>query len=204
LENHRIVLVFLLQLCSTAAAALTSHVRHLRRLRAVLRQATCRPSTCPAAPRPRGGFSSPHHATCCLSELLLAAARRRCKTISTTSCFPMIPRVTPLPCRRPPDLVLSCTRVPHIALLLPELRRAATRTAGVPAPVSERPHLLRDPEHILELLAHLPLRLHTRISLNFSCSDHLPSPDLRRHPWPSSTTAHTTPEPRSSATRAPP
>jgi hypothetical protein len=41
-------------------------------------------------------------------------------------------------------------------------------------------------------------------STQFLCSDHLPPPDLRRRPWPSSTAAHITPEPRSSAARAPP
>jgi hypothetical protein len=125
-----------LLLCSTAATALPTMCRAPPRSRAALRQATCCPSTCPAAPRPRTGFSSPRHAACCLPELLLAVARRRCKTISTTSCFLAIPRVTPLPCRRPPDLVLSHTRIPHVALLLPELRCAATCAAGVTAPVS--------------------------------------------------------------------
>jgi hypothetical protein len=104
----------------------------------------------------------------------------------------------------PPDLVLSRPRIPHVALPPSEPRRAATRAADAPAPASARSHLLLDPEHILESLAPSLLRCTHTFPLNFLCSDHLPSPGLRRRLWPSSTAAHITPKPRSSAARAPP
>jgi hypothetical protein len=80
----------------------------------------------------------------------------------------------------------------------------ATRTAGAPAPASARSRLLLDPEHVLESLAPSFLRCTHTFPLNFLCSDHLPLPGLHRRPWPSSTAARITPEPRSSAARAPP
>jgi hypothetical protein len=148
-----------------AAAALASHVRHPRRLSAVLNRATCPSLNCCRLPRPRAGFFPPCHAACRLPEPPCTAAPRRCDPISTTSCSLQIPRAALRPAAAVvfPQLPSSACATPTPPL--PELRRAATRTASVPAPALAQTHLLLDSERILELLTHLLLRSHTPISL---------------------------------------
>jgi hypothetical protein len=75
-------------------------------------------------------------------------------------------------------------------------RRDSTCFRATTFPLRPRTH--PDAPHALVLAF-----AHTH-STQFLCSDHLPPPDLRRRPWPSSTAAHITPKPRSSVARAPP
>jgi hypothetical protein len=113
-----------------------------------------------------------------------------------------IPRVTSLPCRRPPDLVLSRPCIPHVHRLCPSSAAIATRAADMPAPASARPHLVLDLEHILDPLAHLFLHCTHTFSLSFFCSGHHLSPDLLRDSGSPSLASTTTPHPRSKARTA--
>jgi hypothetical protein len=194
----------------------SSSVSSLRRAAAALPAMCCAPAAPAllwAEPRagsaqlhrlPRAALSSPRRATPPgrLPEPPLAAARR---------CYKPVPP----PASRQPHASLLGRLPPYssplpssthdtLSVPLPELRRAATRAAGMPALALARPRLIPDPDHLLELLAHSLLRLHTHILLVFACSDHHLSPDLRSASWPPSSATYTTPGPRSSAPRAPP
>jgi hypothetical protein len=81
---------------------------------------------------------------------------------------------------------------------------AAMYAAGDQLWLPRNPIFFWTPSTPLKLLAHSVLRFHTHISLVLSCSDHHLSPDLRRASCPPSSATYTTPEPGSSAPRAPP
>jgi hypothetical protein len=119
------------------------------RSRAALRQATCHPSTCPAASRPRTGLSLPRHVARRLPEPRFTAARRRSDS-SATSCFRRPHASLPCLAAALPTLCCLAPRPPR-RTAAPELHRAATRIAGATAPAWAQPHPLLDPEHSMLL-----------------------------------------------------
>jgi hypothetical protein len=156
------------------AAALAGHVRHLRRPSAALHRATCPSLPRRRIPRPRAGRPYPLHVT----PIACPSRASPPLTVDATRSAPPPAPCSPT-CRSPagrrrsfsPAAVL---RARHANPAATELRRAATRAAGVPAPGPAQSHLLLDSERILEFLTQPLLRLHAHISLVLSYSDHHP------------------------------
>jgi hypothetical protein len=109
-------------LCRAPPLLCPGHVRRPCRSRTPLHTCTCCPGLCHAASRPRAGLSPPRHTARQPARTVLR--RRSPSQHHSRHLLPSnVPRVTPLLCRRPPDPVLACPCVLHVAELLPERRR---------------------------------------------------------------------------------
>jgi hypothetical protein len=164
------------------------------------RAAAAVPAMC-RAPLPRCRLLRPYAGRpyfCHAARLSARAAPRHCSPSqqpSATSCFsviPTIPRVTPWPTA---TLLLPAAFF-HARHAVPAANRVS------PCRHARRWHAgscFRTTTSCSRSRAHpgapstLVLVLHTHILLIFSCSDHLPSPDLRRASWPPSSATHATP-----------
>jgi hypothetical protein len=122
----------------------------------------------PRRPALRPSRSSPLLAVAATQRHLLLPGDPTHRSLADRCLTPprcLLPRTTRCPCCYPSFAVLPCA-------------------AGVPAPASTRPHLVLDPEHILELLVHSFLHC-THTFCSFS-----PAPTTSLHPTSAASPGH--------------